>query len=158
YVGQRFPPDPECSERCRELLNELYPPTHQRGFGTLALEPLIRALDDPYAFTAIAAANGLTKLGREALPALKPLERVARQSPSWGVRSQALDALKAIGPEGLPTIVTAIHDPDKNVRDYAIKLLASYGKPGVPALIAYLNEPWNASSERALDALDSLGR
>src|SRR5262249_7045507 len=87
-----------------------------------------------------------------------PLERVARQSPSWGVRSQALDALKAIGPEGLPTIVTAIHDPDKNVRDYAIKLLASYGKPGVPALIADLNEPWNASSERALDALDSLDR
>ena len=51
---------------------------------------------------------------------------------------EAIEALKNIGPEGLPAIENALGDGDARVRDYAIALLGSYGRAGVLALASFL--------------------
>ena len=99
----------------------------------------------------------MSKFGRQALPALSSLERVASNSADPSTRGAAIEALKNIGLEGLPAIENALGDSDAQVRDYAIALLGSYGRAGVPALASFLDRPWTPSSTRAADILGELG-
>lgn len=154
--------DPELSELGRKSIQRLYPPPNAnalRGHGVAALPSLIDALNDPEPNNATAAAHRLSVLGRQALPALEPLQNTVLHAASRDTRLEALHALREIGPEGLPAISEALDDAEQEVRDYAIKLLASYDRGvGVPALVTFLKRDWNSSSITALNALESLHR
>lgn len=115
------------------------------------------ALNDSSENNAREAATALGKFGRQALPALSALEHVASNSAAPSTRGAAIEALKNIGPEGLPAIENAVGDSDAQLRDYAIALLGSYGRAGVPALASFLGQPWTPSTTRAVDILGELG-
>jgi HEAT repeat protein len=125
--------------------------------GTAAIPVLESALNDRSEANAREAATALGKFGRQALPALSSLEHAASNSADPSTRMATIEALKHIGPEGLPAIENAVGDSDAQVRDYAIALLGSYGRAGVPALASFLDQPWTPSTTRAVDILGGLG-
>lgn len=125
--------------------------------GTAAIPALESALNDSSEANAREATTALGKFGRQALPALSSLEHVASNSAEPSTRGAALEALKHIGPEGLPAIENALGDSDAQVRDYAIALLGGYGRAGVTALASFLDRPWTPSTTRAVDILGELG-
>jgi HEAT repeat protein len=125
--------------------------------GAAAIPVLESELNDRSETNAREAATALSKFGRQALPALSSLERVASNSADPSTRGAAIEALKNIGLEGLPAIENALGDSDAQVRDYAIALLGSYGRAGVPALASFLDRPWTPSTTRAADILGELG-
>lgn len=127
------------------------------GNGAAAIPVLESELNDSSETNAKEAATALSKFGRQALPALISLEHVASNSPDPSTRGAAIEALKNIGPEGLPAIENALGDSDAQVRDYAIALLGSYGRAGAPALASFLDQPWTPSTTRAVDILGELG-
>ena len=125
--------------------------------GAAAIPVLESELNDGSETNAKEAATALSKFGRQALPALSSLEHVASNSADPSTRGAAIEALKNIGPEGLPALENALGDRDAQVRDYAIALLGSYGRSGVPALASFLDQPWTPSTARAVDILGELG-
>jgi HEAT repeat protein len=127
------------------------------GGGVAAVPMLESELNDSSETNAREAATALSKLGRQALPALSSLEHVASNAADPSTRGAAIEALKNIGPEGLPAIENALGDSDEQVRDYAIALLGTYGRAGVPALASFLDKPWTPSTTRAVDILGGLG-
>jgi HEAT repeat protein len=127
------------------------------GNGAAAIPLLESELNDSSETNAKEAVIALSKFGRQALPALSSLEHLASNSAAPSTRGSALEALKNIGPEGLPAIENALGDSDAQVRDYAIALLGSYGRAGVPALASFLEQPWTPSTTRAVDILGGLG-
>jgi HEAT repeat protein len=125
--------------------------------GAAAIPVFESELNDSSETNAEEAAIALSKFGRQALPALSSLEHLASNSAHPSTRGSALEALKNIGPEGLPAIENALGDSDAQVRDYAIALLGSYGRAGVPPLASFLDQPWTPSTTRAVDILGELG-
>jgi|HubBroStandDraft_1064217.scaffolds.fasta_scaffold43067_2 HEAT repeat protein len=125
--------------------------------GAAAIPALESELNDRSETNAKEAATALSKFGRQALPALSSLEHLASKSADPSTRGAAIEALKNLGPEGLPAIENALGDSDAQVRDYAIALLGSYGRAGVQALALFLDQPWTPSTTRAVDMLGELG-
>ena len=127
------------------------------GNGAATIPLLESELNDSSETNAKEAATALGKFGRQALPALSSLEHLASNAADPSTRGEAIEALKNIGPEGLPAIENALGDGDARVRDYAIALLGSYGRAGVLALASFLDQPWTPSTTRAVDILGGLG-
>ena len=120
--------------------------------------PLLESeLQDPAEANSQEAAQALGRLGRSAKPALISLEAAAFNSPDFFTRIYALDALRQIGPEGLPAIEKAVRDKDDKIRDRAIALLGSYGQDGLIALASFLSPPWTPVNRKTAEYLNDLG-
>lgn len=93
-----------------------------RAAGSPALNPLRKALRDKDASVRAVAAEGLGRLGRNALPALPDLAE-ALSDRELGVRVSAVSALERLGPEAAAAIRAALKDRDWFVRKRASEAL-----------------------------------
>ena len=111
----------------------------------------LSAASDHSATPAAAPATAMTPSVRAGL---EPLHR------QWGIKETAVDALGRIGEGAVPTLITALTNPDPRVRAEAARALArmgAEGKDAVPALTARLNDPEEDVRQAAARALGQMG-
>lgn len=125
----------------------------------LALRRFTRALADADPEVAIAAVQGLARLGRPAVPALTQ----ALDSPNLLVRREAVAAFVRLGPEAhaaVAALCQATQDSDLRTQQGAIRALGQIGPQAhaaVPALIAALGSTHFLTCRLAAWALGRIG-
>jgi HEAT repeat protein len=147
------------------------------GYGELAVEPLIMALEDKASSVRYKAAWALGKIGRaglldhgpakaeKAVPALIQ----ALKYKDRDVRYGAAKALGNIGPKAVPSLIEALKDKDSgvrqykdgSVRQYAVAILGDIGpkaEKAVPSLIEALKDKDGGVRGYAAWALGEIGR
>jgi HEAT repeat protein len=124
-----------------------------------AIPALIDALDDPRQDVQIKAAEALRYIGPDAAAAAPALVRKLRiRGPEIGIALNARDALVAIGPAALPTLIQCLEGDNKDARGWAMIILAGFGpaaKDAVPALAKLVDFH---DADQARIAIGTLGR
>lgn len=134
-------------------------PDADAGLARAGVPSLAAALGSGPAPTRIEAARRLSRLGREAAPALPALRKLLRD-PEASLRAAAARALGALGPVAAPAVrelAACVNDPDRGVRLRAQEALRDLGAPAdqvLPELLATLR---SADAPGRLDAARALG-
>jgi len=122
---------------------------------------LEKMLNSPDANLQAQGALGLSKRGREALPAI-PALIAALKNPQVAVRQNAALALGAIGPEAnaaVTALIDVLRDAEWMVRRQAAVALGDIGaKESMPALKKAAGDPNSAVQKAAKDALAKIQR
>jgi HEAT repeat protein len=121
------------------------------GSGSLALEPLVTALNDRNPNVYVAAAQALGRLGD--VRAVEPLVENLRKN-----RYEARNALRVFGPAATQALLPHLGDPERSMRISVIEALGQTGDPdAVPPLITALEDPEESVGYFAALALGELG-
>jgi len=125
------------------------------GMGTLALGPLLEALNTSEATVRRFAAVLLGRLADES--AIEPL-RMALYDTHFDVGRAAAASLAGFGPVGLKRLAEAIHHPEPWLRQHAIYgLTLSADKRIVPLILEMINDPDRDVQKQAVQSLGELG-
>jgi HEAT repeat protein/Ca2+-binding EF-hand superfamily protein len=120
---------------------------------------LIAALKDKAPNVRSKAAQNLAEMGAGATPALPNLmEAMADKNPA--VRTAVLDALYAVGPDGVAALGESLHDKNLEVRVGAIYALGRMGpeaRPVLPDLVAGVADVNFKVRDETLKALERIG-
>jgi HEAT repeat protein len=126
-----------------------------------AVPALIDALDDPRQQVQIKAAEALRYIGPDAAaPAPALVRKLGIRGPDIGIAWGAEEALVAIGPAALPSLIRCLEGDDKEARQRAMLILARFGaaaRDAVPALAKLVNLPDGVQSGDAIAVLGKIG-
>ncbi len=122
---------------------------------------LIDALDDPRKDVQIKASGALRDIGPGAAAAAPALVRkLGIRGPDIGIVWAAEEALIAIGPAALPSLIRSLEGDDKEARQWAMLILARFGPAAadaVPALAKLVNLPDADQAGVAIAVLAKIG-
>lgn len=119
--------------------------------GPIAVEPLVKALDDPDSAVQMGAARALGMIGT---PAVRRLIDELRTEQEGGQR-RAIEALKTIGEPAVVPLIDALCDRDWHIRLGAARALVTIGDPAVEPLVQALR---NGSPVVQMGAAATLGK
>jgi len=132
--------------------------------GPRAVPGLIRDLQSQDLQTEVLAAQWLSELNGDALPAVPLLADHALHHPNWNMRVAAATALRSVDLQAARRVMQdslpGLGDSDAEVRRRTCALLGNLGllaKPVVPALIKMLADEDDLTRERAIEALGAIG-
>jgi HEAT repeat protein len=121
----------------------------------------IDALDDPRKDVQIKACEALRDIGPGAMAAAPALAgKLASRGPDILIANAAEDALVAIGPAALPSVIRCLEGDDTEARHCAMLVLARFGpaaRDAVPALARLVNLPDGAEALTAIAVLAKIG-
>jgi len=125
------------------------------GFGTMAVDTLLEALNDSEGTIRRFAAR---LLGHILDPrAIQPLG-MALYDTHFEVGQAAAESLAGFGPPGLKVLAAALHHPEVWLRQHAIAGLTLSGdKRIVPVILDMLNDPEREVQKQAIQSLGHLG-
>lgn len=122
---------------------------------------LIDALDDPRTDVQTKACEALRDLGPGAMAAAPALTRkLASRGPDILIAKAAEEALVAIGPAALPSVIRCLEGDDTEARHCAMLVLARFGpaaRDAVPALARLVNLPDGEEARAAIAVLAKIG-
>ena len=122
-----------------------------------ALAALLEKGDVPSRINAVQA---LTRIGKNAAPALPQIRHAVRNDSEQWVRINATQALVAAGeddPQTVPTLIATFSDSKDRVGSYAVQALVRCGKGAVPALRAALRSEERRTRLFAAESLAFIG-
>ncbi len=126
-----------------------------QAFGSLAVEPLIEALNDRERTVRLFAAQLLGQIGDAR--AIEPLG-MAIYDLHYAVGRAAAEALAHFGAAALGVLSEALKHPEAAIRMHAISALAKLGNAEVfPLLAEMLNDPDRNVQKEVIQALGKLG-
>lgn len=121
--------------------------------GPGAVEPLIRALDDPDSAIQMGAARALGMIGA---PAVAELVDALRDEQD-GEQRKAVEALKMVGEPAVVPLIDALQDRDWHIRLGAARALVVIGEPAVEPLARALRSGPPAIQMGVAAALGKIG-
>ena len=121
--------------------------------GPGAVEPLIRALDDPDSAIQMGAARALGMIGA---PAVAELIDALRDEQDGGQR-KAVEALKMVGEPAVVPLIDALQDRDWHIRLGAARALVAIGDAAVEPLVRALRSGPPAIQMGVAAALGKIG-
>ncbi|ODS34714.1 MAG: heat repeat-containing PBS lyase [Candidatus Scalindua rubra] len=125
------------------------------SLGSIAVEPLIKALGDKYTIVREKAAETLGNIGDAS--AVEPLIQALRDT-KYSVRMMAAEALGNIGDsKAIEPLIKALRDEEYYVRERTAYALGKIGKPAVEPLVKTLEDASCFVRMRAAEILEKIG-